>query len=416
MEGIPARPSTPDGERGAAERYPRRYVNLEDVRRHHAERVHEIGRCLRIGDPPADDAVAAFAAMRGGKGRRMLDAALAAGAGSVDDAPAPLREFFRALDEPPAWLDRNELARGGRAILRAGPVAALVLTCKSLPLAYLSPAGAKPLAFTGQMIQRAGRRLAETARFVLAVAAPGGLRRDGAGFHLTVRVRLMHAQVRRLLLQSGRWDAEAWGAPVNQSDMAGTNLLLSIVMMDELRRLGFWFSGRERRGILALWRYAGWLMGIEPGLLCATPAEARRLWDLIHRTQAAADDDSRALAHALMRDAGRTILYAERASAGPVAPPWITSLFYALSGMMVGRPAARSLRYPAIWYAPLLRPLLFGAVAPCELLRAVVPGGGRIAARWGERFLRRVFEKGLAGRPALRPIPGSLARSSLPAS
>ena len=30
----------------------------------------------------------------------------------------------------------------------------------------------------------------------------------------------MHAQVRRLLLGSGRWDVEAWGLPINQADMA----------------------------------------------------------------------------------------------------------------------------------------------------------------------------------------------------
>ena len=57
--------------------------------------------------------------------------------------------------------------------------------------------------------------MAETARFVTAVAAPGGLRAGASGWQISVHVRLMHAQVRRLLGQSGRWDRAQWAEPID---------------------------------------------------------------------------------------------------------------------------------------------------------------------------------------------------------
>ena len=42
-----------------------------------------------------------------------------------------------------------------------------------------------------------------------------------------------------MILRSGRWDAERWGAPINQHDMAGTQLLFSLAVLEGLRTLGF---------------------------------------------------------------------------------------------------------------------------------------------------------------------------------
>ena len=53
--------------------------------------------------------------------------------------------------------------------------------------------------------------------------SPGGLRRDGEGWRLTVHVRAMHALVDRRFETNGRWDVGHWGLPVNQSDQAATS-------------------------------------------------------------------------------------------------------------------------------------------------------------------------------------------------
>ena len=64
------------------------------------------------------------------------------------------------------------------------------------------------------------------------------MRPRAAGWCLNVNVRLIHAQVRRMILCSGRWDADAWGAPINQHDELGTSLLFSVIVLEGLRQLG----------------------------------------------------------------------------------------------------------------------------------------------------------------------------------
>ena len=197
-------------------------------------------------------------------------------------------------------MDWAQQDRGGAAFLRSGPLGLAVIAYYGLPLSYCSPSGNKLLVFSGRLTERAARRLGETGRFVLATCRPGALQRRSAGFKITVKVRLMHAQVRRLLLRSGRWRAEAWGAPINQCYLAGTTLLFSGALIDGLRRCGFRFTRDESEALMALWRYSGYLLGVQPELLCSTEGEAARLSRLIMVVDRALDSDARMLVKALM--------------------------------------------------------------------------------------------------------------------
>jgi ER-bound oxygenase mpaB/B'/Rubber oxygenase, catalytic domain len=120
---------------------------------------------------------------------------------------------------------------------------------------------------------------------------------------MTVRVRLIHAQVRRLLLESGQSNADAWGAPINQCHMAGTNLMFSVGVLDGLSRLGYRFDRLEREAVVHLWRYVGYLLGVDPELLIADELEGNRLLDLMFAFEPEPDNDSRALVDALMQTA-----------------------------------------------------------------------------------------------------------------
>src|SRR6185312_16206404 len=126
------------------------------------------------------------------------------------------------------------------------------------------------------------------------------LSRFASGFAMTVRVRLIHAQVRRLLLESGQWQSNVWGAPINQCHLAGTNLLFSVGVLDGLTSLGYRFTPVERQALIHLWRYAGYLLGIENELLIAEESDGHQLLDMISAFEPHPDDDSRALVHALM--------------------------------------------------------------------------------------------------------------------
>ncbi|MFO0612507.1 MAG: oxygenase MpaB family protein [Polyangiaceae bacterium] len=289
--------------------HPKRFENLQAARATFGPQVDRVGAMLSRMDPLADAVVEAFAHMPPGAGMKLLDDALRSGIGAVSGAPPELRELFREIDDVPAWVDQRALDRGGELLYRSGWFGGLVLGL-SLLYGYASPGGNKPLVYSGRLKEQAGRRLAETSRFVQATTAPGGLERFSPGFAITIKVRLVHAQVRRMILASGRWDSATWGAPINQHDMAGTTLLFSFAPIESLRALGFIVEEEEEHLFMQLWRYSGYLMGVRQEILPTSFLDAARLKDIIRATEGIPDDDARRLTAALFaagpRSKGRT--------------------------------------------------------------------------------------------------------------
>ena len=87
--------------------------------------------------------------------------------------------------------------------MRCGIMTGLVLGCSCLPLSYGSAAGVKPLMFTGDLHKRSIRRISETNRFYIENCLPNGLQKYNPGWKLSIRIRMMHAQI-RLLLTRGK--------------------------------------------------------------------------------------------------------------------------------------------------------------------------------------------------------------------
>lgn len=261
--------------------------------------VRRLGEALLRRDPLADAVVEAFATQPPGRGFALLEQGLAEGRDALPEAPKALLTFLDTLDQAPPWRDSARREAGAAALLRSGAAAGIVLGMKSLVLGYASPAGNKALMFSGQLQEKTPRRLAETSRFVQAVSQPGGMERYGQGLAITVKVRIMHAQVRRLIDRSGRWQPEAFGEPINQHDMLATVILFSAALVEGLRKLGYAVSAREADDISHLWREVGLRMGVEDALLPETHAKALSLAERIQAAQAPPDDDSRALVAAL---------------------------------------------------------------------------------------------------------------------
>ncbi|MCA9491057.1 MAG: DUF2236 domain-containing protein [Myxococcales bacterium] len=279
---------------------PTRLVRLDAARARWGDRVDRLTPAFFRGDPLADEALAAIDAL-GGAGWRALDRALRQGIDAVDDAPQALRALFEQLDRVPAWVDWERVDRAGRLLFRAGPAGGIVLAARCLIAGYCSPAGNKPLVLTGRVAgPELSHRLAETGRFVSAVCEPGGLRRSGEGFRITVRVRLMHARVRALCAADPRWRERDWGTPLNQRDLLATHLLFSIVFADGLRCFGLDVDRDLCEDWLHLWRLASTLMGVEAELLPATEREATELALLIRATEGPPDDDARRLTEAML--------------------------------------------------------------------------------------------------------------------
>lgn len=387
-------------------RYPARYTFTERNFLLYGDLVERLAPYFFQGDPLADDVVELFASLPPGKGKALLDRALASGIDSLTSPPPALARLFAQVDHVPLWVDWDMINLGGATYLRSGFLGAAALLCYSLPYGYLNPGANKPLVFSGRLVQRAYRRLLETSRFVYEVCKKDGLQRQGAGFMISIRVRLMHAQVRRLLLTSGRWRPADWGSPINQTDMLGTNLLFSIIVLDALRRTGIHLSARETEAVLQLWKYSGYLMGVDPEILIANEREGWRILDLIMASRGAADADSRTLTNALM-DAGAEV--AHYTLGFKRKPRWVAGALYGLSRYYIGHSHARELEYPrSLWL--LTAPLLRGLVMFVEALRRIIPGGQRFFVKLGSSMWQFAVERGLRGRSAEFAMPEKIQK------
>ncbi|NUP05423.1 MAG: DUF2236 domain-containing protein [Polyangiaceae bacterium] len=372
---------------------PTRLVNLDRARATFGHRADILAGFLHRTDPLAEAVVQAFSEMAPGKGKRVLDRALDEGIERVPSPPRALVALFEQLHETPFWVDPEQLAVGGRAMLRTGIFGLFALGAGSLPLSYATPAANKPLTFSRRLVEMAPRRILDTMRFHLHTCTPGGLAPGADGFKTTVRVRLVHAQMRRLLLASKGWNHAAWGAPINQVDQAYATVLFSAYPLGWLSKLGVHFTADERDAAIQLWRYSGHLMGVDATLLPATEAEARRFGELYELTQERPDDDARALVRALVNAApvlgqsyfGRT--------------DWIPGAFSTLARFFLGPQRADDLGLPASSYAALT-PLLRAAVVQTEAVRRVSPRGYDFAVRAGTAIERGIVEGGLKGGDA----------------
>jgi hypothetical protein len=334
-------------------------------------------------DPLADEAMAALATWPDGAGRQIFSVALEEGIDAIPHAPESLRKLFAQLDTIPVWVEWDELNLGAATTLRCGIFSILALMCYALPLAYASPDGNKPLAHTGRLVNYAHRRVAETGRFVLETCRSDGLQRWSGGFKLTVTVRIMHAHVRRALLRSGSWRTDVWGAPINQVDMAGTTLLLSIMVLAALRRMGAHFSSDEAHSVIQLWRYSGYLLGVDEELLCASEPEARRLAQLVCFSTKEPDEHSRELVRALFDATFKTPIGGMQ---------WPMGVYRGLARELLGDDLAERLGLRRVWHGPLLLAGVRTLLSIFELTRRVCPGMSTLAAVAGQQLWSQFLE------------------------
>ncbi|WP_064745504.1 oxygenase MpaB family protein [Pseudonocardia acaciae] len=332
-----------------------------------------------VGDPLADAVVEKM-------DRRSFERALRDGIDSVPNAPEALRALFAQVDEVPFWLDAEQLELGARAIRRGGVWGLFALRGLALMGGYLASRPDKTLVATGNLEAAAPRRLVETASWWLDATEPGGLARDAAGFQNTVRVRVMHAQVRAAMRRRRDWDYQAWDHPVNQVQTVGTLVLFSLAFLVGTQALGMRYTADERAAVVHLWRYVGFLMGVDAELLPATEADTWRVFWLEAATEFVPDEDSYRLAQALVTTVGpggdRAVDRLTRWAVGNFVSSY--------SRLVLGRRNADFLGLPdnKPFQAAVLG--ISAANLALELARSVVPGATRLSELVGASTRRRL--------------------------
>ncbi|MCG7634441.1 DUF2236 domain-containing protein [Gordonia McavH-238-E] len=290
----------------AAESRGRRIGKLLKVYNHLREpdddELAQLGRRLRTRDEPAATLVRAMRLPRGVDGRvtmRQFEQALAGDMPS--DAPAALRDFFALVENTPDWVDPDLCDRGAAVYRRFGQNANDVLLQLSLIGGYRFGGPADLLVATGGLTGNTViRRLGETQTWAIAVGEPGGMARDGGGWRLTVHVRLMHALVNERYEHNGRWDIDQWGLPINQSDLAATLNLFSGALMMGVRALGVPVSRDDSRALMHLWKYVGWLIGVDDDWLFDSERDQHQLSYAVLLTQHDVTDAGAALTTAIV--------------------------------------------------------------------------------------------------------------------
>lgn len=230
----------------------------------------------------------------------------------------PLQRFVAVAQQLPPWVDRDRIARAEKMFTDFGVLSVTILFCASLPECYVVPDLAALLHATGQLEERASHRIRSTGAMVFPVMMAGGLTRpEGSGIAQILKVRLIHATVRNLVLRGSPeaaiaalrgandsedagqipalariqpsdtmqralsvhgWDLRACALPNNQEELAYTLLTFSFVFLRSMRRLGIPFTPEQEEDYLHAWNVAGHFMGIRRELMVDTMKDASLLF------------------------------------------------------------------------------------------------------------------------------------------
>ena len=247
---------------------------------------------------------------------------------------AELEAYLRAGLALPAWADKERIERAEKLFIDFGMLSCTLLFCSSLPECYVIPDLAAVLHVAGQLEQRTEYRIRSTAAMIFPVMMVGGLTRpDGGGLAQVLKVRLIHATIRHLILrgnpdQAGQrervlplpvtgapgnlhqslyalgWNIAADGVPCSQDELAYTLLTFGYVFLRSLRKLGLGLPEDDELAYLHTWNVMGHVLGMQGTLMAHTMEQAEELFARLQergRAHTYLPDSRPALGNALMQ-------------------------------------------------------------------------------------------------------------------
>ncbi|MBM9459533.1 DUF2236 domain-containing protein [Nocardioides sp. zg-536] len=330
---------------------------------------------LRAGDPAK-------------VGMDQLARALRHGVDSVPDAPPALVAFARTVEAEPPWLDRELVEEGGRVFKRLGQNAQDVLLQLSLVGGYRFGGPTDLLVATGGLTGgQTLRRLAETQKWGASLTDPGALlppapgRAAGEGWRLTVHVRAMHALVNHTF--ESRWDTARWGLPINQADQASTLGLFDGVLVIGSRGLGVPLPRRDSAALMHLWKYVGWLMGVDEDFLVDDEWERHRINYHVLLAQAGISEAGPQLSRAVVAAQAERTYPGWPAALQSLRARYERERLLSMLTLFLGTASMRELGLP------VRPPWAHAYLVPLNTLRYRVlgrlPGGKAYLERWGTR-------------------------------
>lgn len=223
----------------------------------------------------------------------------------------PLEAYVRAGLGLPEWSDMKKIGRAEVLFFDYGILSCTLLFCSSLPECYVIPDLAAVLHVAGQLEQHTEHRIRATAAMVFPVMMRGGMTMpDGTGRAQILKVRLIHATIRYLILRGSPdqadlrgmvaplyvadaqygpasmhqamfargWNTAGDGLPCNQEELAYTLLTFGYVFLRSLRKLGLGLSAADEEAYLHAWNVLGHVLGIERALMPDSMAQAATMF------------------------------------------------------------------------------------------------------------------------------------------
>lgn len=250
----------------------------------------------QTGDLVADDVISKLHETEGVAGVRSMFSWL----NSSESASSYqiINEFIDKNNNLPDFADKKLMQKGIKFFNKNQNQIGLMLACYSLPYCYAGADGAKVLAMSQRISTDTLKRLEETGEFVQIITQEKNWNNDEA-IRKILKVRLMHAAIRFFTEYHGTWNL-AWGKPVNQEDMAGTNGAFSYIVLRGMRKMGTEPAESDSEAYLHFWNVVSVIMGIDKALIPNNLREAFVMDKVIAKRQFRASDEGKLLTKALL--------------------------------------------------------------------------------------------------------------------
>ncbi|KAH6722032.1 hypothetical protein BKA61DRAFT_166520 [Leptodontidium sp. MPI-SDFR-AT-0119] len=231
-----------------------------------------------------------------------------------------LSQLWKEVNTIPDWVDWDQIARGQDVFYRYGGVAITALAYQSLLGGMGAARVSEVLARTGGFSTKVAKaRMYETTQHILQVTRSlSSIQPGGEGHASTVRVRLLHAAVRRRILALAKekpsyYSVDDYGIPINDLDSIGTiSTFSSTLIWLGFPRQGIWLRKQEILDYLALWRLVAYYIGT-PDEYFATPESAKAIMESLLISEIQPSETSRVLANnVILSLQGQPPAYASR--------------------------------------------------------------------------------------------------------
>lgn len=292
------------------------------------------------GDPPVDAALDVLDGYPAALRHEWIRKGIEGGPKAIADAPQAVRELFASMEEPPGWWNPVSAVVGCRAFHRHSQMF-LGAFVGGVLIEGFSTLISKSFSITGRVVDQGVKRLKQNNRHLVEIFIPGGLERQGDGWKLSVRIRLVHGQVRRLLKASPEWETERWGVPLCASHIAYASAVFSALLLRRASALGVQLEQEERESFMNVWRYSAHLMGVPDGLLFANEHDALALHRIGTMCEPPPSIEACQMANGLINSAPVVVGIDD-----PEARRALTRKIYRISRALIGNSLADALRYP----------------------------------------------------------------------